>query len=86
MRKAHFMSMINQKLDKHIRAITKGYEAEEIFYTEDRKQFPSRSAVIDLIADIRILLFPGYFDNESAAGDTSEHLVGERILQNFLKL
>ncbi|MBQ9000661.1 MAG: serine acetyltransferase [Eggerthellaceae bacterium] len=72
--------MINLKLDDHIRAITKGYEAEEIFFTQDRKQFPSRTAVIDLIADIRILLFPGYFDNDSAAGDTSEHLVGERIL------
>ena len=72
--------MVNKKLDEHIRAILKGYEAEEIFFTKDRKQFPSRSAVIDLIYDIRILLFPGYFDNESAAGDTSEDLVGERIL------
>lgn len=72
--------MINENLDAHILAITKGYEAEEIFFSNERKQFPSRSAVIDLIGDIRTLLFPGYFDNESAAGDTSEHLVGERIL------
>ena len=72
--------MINKKLDQHIQAILKGYEAEEIFFTKERKQFPSRSAVIDLVADIRILLFPGYFDNDSAAGDTSEDLVGERIL------
>lgn len=72
--------MINEKLDAHIHAISKGYEAEEIFFTKERKQFPSRSAVIELIGDIRTLLFPGYFDNESAAGDTSEHLIGERIL------
>ena len=72
--------MINKKLDARIRAISKGYEAEEIFFTESRKSFPSRSAVIELIYDIRTLLFPGYFDNETAAGDTSGHLVGERLL------
>lgn len=72
--------MFNAKLDERIRAIAKGYEAEEIFFTKERKQFPSRSAVIELIYDIRTLLFPGYFDNESAAGDTSEHLIGERLL------
>jgi len=72
--------MVDDKLSRRIRAIAKGYEAEEIFFTEARKSFPSRSAVIELIYDIRTLLFPGYFDNESAAGDTSEHLIGERLL------
>lgn len=72
--------MLQGKLDRHIKEITAGYEAEEIFFTEYKKHFPSRSACIDLIGDIRTLLFPGYFDNDTPAGDTSEFLVGERLL------
>lgn len=71
---------MDTKLSERVSAIAKGYEAEEIFFTEARKSFPSRSVVIELVYDIRTLLFPGYFDNESAAGDTSEQLIGERLL------
>lgn len=72
--------MITQKLDQHIAAFLQGYEAEEQFFAGYKKHFPSRSAVIDLLNDIKILMFPGYFDNESAAGDKSEYLVSERLM------
>ena len=73
--------MVDVKLSERIDAIVKGYHAEEIFFKKERKSFPSHSAVIRLVYQIRELLFPGYFDNESAAGDTSRHLVGERLLR-----
>ena len=72
--------MIDDRLNQAIQAITKGYEAEEIFFNEFKRHFPSKSAVIDLIDDVRILLFPGYFDNDTAAGDSTDFLVGERLL------
>ncbi len=72
--------MITQKLDEHIAAFLQGYEAEEQFFAGYKKHFPSRSAVIDVLNDIKILMFPGYFDNESAAGDKSEYLVSERLM------
>lgn len=72
--------MITQKLDQHIAAFLQGYEAEEQFFAGYKKHFPSRSAIIALLDDIKILMFPGYFDNESAAGDKSEYLVGERLM------
>ncbi len=56
------------------------YAAEKSFFGGTRRHFPSRSACVELISDIRRLLFPGYFDNESAAGESNDYLTRERIL------
>ena len=72
--------MITQKLDQHIAAFLEGYQAEEHFFAGYKKHFPSRSAVIDLLDDIKVLMFPGYFDNECSAGDKSEYLLSERLM------
>ena len=72
--------MIKDKLDQHIAEITAGYEAEEAFFAGYKKAFPSRSACIALLDNLKTLMFPGYFDMESAAGDKSEYLLGERLL------
>ena len=72
--------MFIEKLDQHITSFLQGYEAEEQFFAGYKKHFPSRSAIISLLDDIKILMFPGYFDNESAAGDKSEHLLSERLM------
>ena len=56
------------------------YAAEKNFFGGTRRHFPSRSACVELISDIRRLLFPGYFDNESAAGESNDYLTRERIL------
>lgn len=73
--------MQTQRLIGRIASILKGYEAEEEFFTEHKRIFPRRPAVYGLIAEIRALLFPGYFDDESAAGQSDEILVGERLLR-----
>ena len=72
--------MIQDKLDKHIEEIKQGYKSEATFFTEYKKHFPSRSACVELIDDIRCLLFPGYFDNESPAGMSSDTLIAERLM------
>ncbi len=72
--------MINETLDARIDAIMEGYQAENIFFTEHKRHFPNRASVIGLIGEMRILLFPGYFDYETAAGDSTRLLVGERLL------
>lgn len=68
------------KFEKHIEAIKDGYRSEATFFTEYKKHFPSRTACIELIDEIRALLFPGYFDNECPAGKSPDTLVGERIM------
>lgn len=72
--------MVNETLKGRIDAILEGYKAEDIFFIQHKRYFPSRSAVIDLLGELRVLLFPGYFDNDTAAGDSTRFLVGERLL------
>ena len=73
--------MIDETLEARIDSIMEGYKAEDLFFAEHKRWFPRRSKVIDLINEMRILLFPGYFDDDTAAGDSTRLLVGERLLR-----
>lgn len=72
--------MINEKLDAQIAALNAGYQAESEFFVDSRKYFPRRQACIDLVEDIRYLLFPGYFDLDTPAGESSDLMCAERLL------
>jgi serine O-acetyltransferase len=73
--------MKTEKLDGRIGAIMEGYEAEEAFFTQSRTIFPRRSVVYRLVEEIRALMFPGYFDDDSLAGESNNTLVGERLMR-----
>ncbi len=72
--------MTGASLDLRVQAIMQGYDAEKQFFAEHRHVFPRRQTVLELIYDIRTLLFPGYFDDETAAGTSGAALVGERLM------
>ena len=74
------MSMKSCGVAERLAAMNVEYAAEKSFFGGTRRHFPSRSACVELISDIRRLLFPGYFDNESAAGESNDYLTRERIL------
>ncbi len=73
--------MNSDKLDARISAIMDGYEAESVFFHRSRRIFPRRTATYELVNEIRALLFPGYFDDETPAGESTGSLVGERVLR-----
>ncbi|MBO7674520.1 MAG: serine acetyltransferase [Atopobiaceae bacterium] len=73
--------MHTDKLEGRIAAIMNGYKAEEEFFTEHKHIFPRRPKVYGIIDEVRSLLFPGYFDDASAAGESNDKLVGERLLR-----
>lgn len=72
--------MTDDKLNSRVEMIKKGYAAEADFFKNYKKYFPSRTACINLVHDIRHLLFPGFFDNETAAGASTDYLLRERLL------
>lgn len=74
------MSMKSCGVAERLAAMNVEHAAEKSFFGGTRRHFPSRSACVELISDIRRLLFPGYFDNESAAGESNDYLTRERIL------
>jgi len=73
--------MIDETLETRIDSIMEGYKAEDIFFMEHKRWFPRRSKVLDVLNEMRILLFPGYFDDDTAAGDSTRLIVGERLLR-----
>ncbi len=72
--------MKTERLEARIDAIMAGYGMEEDFFHRHRRIFPRRTVIYDLVEEIRSLMFPGYLDDESPAGMSSENLVGERLL------
>lgn len=71
---------LNEKLPELVANITKNYEAEEIFFTKQNLPFPNRARIIDIIKELRCLMFPGYFGNESIAGENPDYFVGHSLL------
>lgn len=73
--------MFNEILGSHVSKIAANYSAEEIFVTKERSHFPNRDAIIGIIADIRSLMFPGYFDSDAAGAASPEHYIAEKLLR-----
>lgn len=72
--------MEDSRLSKNVEAFKRGYRDEAELFSKPRKYFPNRAVCVDLLTDIRNLMFPGYFDDDSKAGESSDHLVAERLL------
>lgn len=68
------------RLNASVAAFEKGYAAENELFGKSKKHFPSKAQCIGLLDDLRSLMFPGYFDDDSAAGESSDLLLGERLL------
>ena len=68
-------------LERRIAAIMDGYEAEEAFFHEHKRIFPRRAIIYRLLDEVRSLMFPGYFDDDTLAGESNTTLVGERLMR-----
>ena len=73
--------MTANKLEECIGAIMEGYDDETAFFKQHKRIFPRRAIVYQLVEEIRALIFPGYFDDETLAGVSSRALVGERMMR-----
>ena len=73
---------MNRKKDvivKATAALTENYRKEELFMPKNNRELPSRAAVIDVVKELRSVIFPGYFWNDSAAKVFPEHFAGYRL-------
>lgn len=62
-----------------VERLTKHYREEELFLPKSGKNLPSRSAVIDIVRDLRAVVFPGYFGMDTAAAMFPEHYTGHLL-------
>ncbi len=74
--------MFGDNLDRIVEGIEKNYDADEIFFTKPGRRFPSRAAVEDVLRDVRRVMFPGYFGEETLSPSTGpEYFIGEMLIQ-----
>ena len=55
---------MNRKKDvilKATEALTENYKKEELFMPKNNRELPSRAAIIDVVKQLRSVIFPGYF-------------------------
>lgn len=76
----------NTNLESLVSAITENYEKEELFLVKEDLNLPSRNVIIDIIRDLKRLIFPGYFGTERLNHTLANYFVGEKlaILNNKL--
>lgn len=60
-------------------ALTENYKNEELFMPKNGRSLPSRAVIIDVVKELRAVIFPGYFWSYSAAGMFPEYYTGYRL-------
>ncbi len=67
-------------IESIVKRIADNYNAEEIFFSDPQRHFPNRQAIIDMIMDLRRVMFPRYFGNEIPSGFSPEYFIGETLI------
>ncbi len=78
-----------KKCDLHdvIDAIRENYEeSDEIFFTDPSRRMPNRNVVIDILKDMRNIMFPGYFTDGAQSTPDASYFVGNTVLRVEYKL
>lgn len=80
------MSNKKQAVLQAVRGLTDNYEKEELFMSQCDQQLPDRSVVIEIIKEMRKVIFPGYFGTDSSAKQFPEHYFGFLLNHLYDKL
>lgn len=65
--------------DKLVDLILKSYKKYDLTSRIDEDNIVNRDILIQIVKEIRKLLFPGYFDNNKVRSDYVEFLVGQKL-------
>ena len=55
--------------------------SEEIFFTDPNRRMPSRNAIIDILKDMRNIMFPGYFTDGAQTSLDASYFIGNTVLR-----
>ena len=69
-------------MENAVDRLTANYRKEELFLTKSGRHLPVRAAIINIVKEMRSVIFPGYFDIDSGAAVFPEHYTG--YLLNYL--
>ncbi len=69
-----------QEMIETVSRITENYRNSDILCLKNTKQLPTRREIIEIIKDLRNVVFPGYFEEFSLSESYSEYYAGNRIV------
>ncbi len=69
-----------------VEALEKHYAEEDLYLPKNGKRLPDRSYVVDIVRDLKPIMFPGYFSYDSSAASFPEHFAGYRLNDIFDRL
>lgn len=61
------------------KGFTENYASEELFMPKSGRRLPNRSVIIDIVRDLKSIIFPGYFSTDTSATVFPEYYVGHRL-------
>ena len=64
---------------KVAKGLTENYASEELFMPKSGRRLPNRSVIIDIVRDLKSIVFPGYFSTDTSATVFPEYYVGHRL-------
>lgn len=74
--------MEKQQFDGIVAEMAKNYsDREEIFFTDPQKHFPNKRAIEKIVKDIRRVMFPRYFGDETPTGTNPEYFIGDSLIR-----
>ena len=64
---------------KVAKGLTENYASEELFMPKSGRRLPNRSVIIDIVRDLKSIIFPVYFSTDTSATVFPEYYVGHRL-------
>lgn len=64
---------------KVAKGLTENYASEELFMPKSGRRLPNSSVIIDIVRDLKSIIFPGYFSTDTSATVFPEYYVGHRL-------
>lgn len=74
------------KIKKVTASLIENHSKCELIGKECARPLPNRDSIIEVIRELRKVIFPGYFDNEYAAEGLSEYYIGDKLSRIFTLL
>ncbi|MCR4672672.1 MAG: serine O-acetyltransferase [Lachnospiraceae bacterium] len=79
--------MIKDTIKDAVSSIRETVKQEDIFVTEETGlKMPSRRIIIDIIKDMRRVIFPGYFGDENISSSMPDYFLGNMMTEIYEKL
>lgn len=72
-----------QNVQEIVEDITANYLTEELFLAKDSMTLPDRSAIINVLKELRTIMFPGYFGTDKLDCTLAPYFIGQKLTSVF---